>query len=130
VGTVGVNGEVLNGSALALAAFDSVIPHGGLFVTIALIPFAYSTILGWAYYGEKCTSYLLGTKWVKLYRIFFTILVLPGALLSLEFVWSLANILNGLMAIPNLIGLFLLASVIRRETKIFDLALKREKGIV
>ncbi len=130
VGTTGANGAVLNGSALALAAFDSVIPHGGLFVTIALIPFAYSTILGWAYYGEKCIEYLFGINTVKLYRILFTILVLPGALLNLEFVWSLANILNGLMAIPNLIGLFLLGSVIAKETKLFDHMLQREKGAV
>ncbi|MBI5274391.1 MAG: sodium:alanine symporter family protein [Chlamydiales bacterium] len=129
LGTRGDNGLMLNGSALALAAFNSVIPHGGLVVTIALIPFAYSTILGWAYYGEKCIEYLGGVRIVIFYRILFTLLVLPGSLLSLEFVWSLANILNGLMAIPNLIGLFLLAHIITKETKIFDRALQYEQGV-
>lgn len=127
IGQTGANGEVLNGSALALRAFDAVIPKGGLIVTIALIPFAYSTILGWAYYGEKCTEYLLGIKWTIPYRILYTLVVFPGAILNLKVIWGVANIMNGLMAFPNLVGLFLLAGVIGKETALFDKLLKSEK---
>lgn len=129
LGEKGSSGEILNGSALALAAFDKVLPKGGVIVTIALIPFAYSTILGWAYYGEKCVEYLGGIHTVKFYRVIFSLVVLPGALLNLEFVWSLANILNGLMAIPNLIGLFLLARVIGKETQLFDHIVRKERAL-
>lgn len=128
LGKVGADGKILDGSALALAAFDKVIPGGGLIVTIALIPFAYSTILGWAYYGEKCVEYLFGEKATTIYRVIFTILVIPGAVLSLQFVWSFANIMNGLMAFPNLIGLFLLAGVVARETTSFEHLLRKEKA--
>jgi AGCS family alanine or glycine:cation symporter len=127
LGEIGLDGKVLNGSALALAAFDKVIPHGGLFVTIALIPFAYSTILGWAYYGEKCVEYLLGIKATVYYRILFTLLVLPGAMLDLEIVWAFANIMNGLMAFPNLIGLFFLTSIVSSETKLFEILIRKER---
>ena len=129
LGKTGTNGEVLNGSAMALQAFDALIPYGGLIVTIALIPFAYSTILGWAYYGEKCVEYIFGIKAVKIYRVVFTLVVLPGAMLSLEMIWGFANVMNGLMAFPNLIGLFCLAGVIARETKAFDLIVKKERGL-
>ena len=101
LGQQGADGKVLDGSALALAAFDNVIPHGGVIVTIALVPFAYSTILGWAYYGEKCMEYLFGVRATTLYRILFTLVVLPGAMLGLEVVWGFANIMNGLMAFPT-----------------------------
>ncbi len=123
----GIDGKPLDGSALALSAFDAVIPHGGLIVTIALIPFAYSTILGWAYYGEKCIEYLFGLKATKVYRILFTLLVYPGAILSLDLVWGFANMMNGLMAFPNLIGLFLLGGLVAKETRVFEGILIREK---
>ncbi len=128
LGELGPNGMLLDGSALALRAFDKVLPGGGLIVTIALIPFAYSTILGWAYYGEKCIEYLLGAKAVLVYRALYSFLVIPGAILNLKIVWGFANIMNGLMAFPNLIGLFLLAPVVAKETKVFELLLKKEKS--
>ncbi|GAB4188932.1 MAG: sodium:alanine symporter family protein [Simkaniaceae bacterium] len=128
LGQTGADGKPLDGSALALSAFDAVIPHGGLIVTIALIPFAYSTMLGWAYYGEKCVEYLFGVKATTVYRILFTLLVLPGAVLSLNIVWGFANMMNGLMAFPNLIGLFLLGGLIAAETKVFEGILKYEKN--
>lgn len=128
LGELGPDGKLLNGSALALAAFDKVIPRGGLIVTIALIPFAYSTILGWAYYGEKCIEYLFGIKATVVYRIIFTLLVAPGAILNLEFVWGLANIMNGLMAFPNLIGLFFLTGIVAKETKLFEMLIKKERA--
>lgn len=127
LGEFAPNGQVLDGSALALRAFDKVLPGGGLIVTIALIPFAYSTILGWAYYGEKCVEYLFGMKIVPYYRMLYAVLVIPGAILNLKIVWGLANLMNGLMAFPNLIGLFLLAPVVIKETKLFEKLLKEEK---
>ncbi|MBP9840897.1 MAG: sodium:alanine symporter family protein [Simkaniaceae bacterium] len=126
LGQVDANGVLLNGSSLALHAFDAVIPWGGVIVTIALIPFAYSTILGWAYYGEKCIEYLVGIRWVKPYRLLATLVVFPGAMLSLELAWGFSNMMNGLMAFPNLIGLFLLAGVIGHETHVFDRIVQSE----
>ncbi|MEX0961566.1 MAG: sodium:alanine symporter family protein [Simkaniaceae bacterium] len=127
LGQRGADNQVLDGAALALKSFDAIIPHGGLIVTIAIVPFAYSTILAWAYYGEKCVEYLFGIKAVKPYRLIYTLLVFPGAILGLEMIWGMANILNGLMAFPNLIGLFMLGSVIAAETKTFDHILRVEK---
>jgi len=120
LGQVDAAGKVLNGNSLVLRAFDSVLPGGGIIVTIALIPFAFSTTVGWAYYGEKCLEYLFGPRSTKYYRVIYTLLVVPGALLSLDMVWGIANILNGLMAFPNLIGLLLLGGVVAKETKSFD----------
>lgn len=127
LGQTGVDGKLLNGSALVLKAFNVAIPKGGLIVTIALIPFAFSTTLGWAYYGEKCVEYLFGVRSIWPYRLIYTLLVLPGAILSVELIWDIANLLNGLMAFPNLIGLFFLGSIVAKETKAFDHLRKREK---
>ncbi len=127
-GDLGPSGKMIDGSNLALHAFDKLLPYGGLIVTIALIPFAYSTILGWAYYGEKCMEYLFGERINKIYRLIFTLLVLPGAMLSLDFVWGFANIMNGLMAFPNLVGLIFLGGVIAKETSNFEKILKFEKA--
>lgn len=127
LGQTDVEGKLLTGSILVLKAFNTVIPGGGMIVTIALIPFAFSTIIGWAYYGEKCLEYLCGQKSVIYYRILYIVLILPGAVLSLDLVWGLANILNGLMAFPNLIGLFCLAGVVAKETDLFDKLRLQEK---
>lgn len=127
LGETGSNGAMLDGSALALRAFDSVIPYGGVVVTIAIIFFAYSTILGWAYYGEKSVEYLFGERSTKYYRILYTLVVFPGALMNLKVVWGVANIMNGLMAFPNLVGLLFLGGIVSHETKLFDKLLKREK---
>ncbi len=112
---------------MALKAFDTALPYGGLIVAIALIPFAYSTILGWAYYGEKCIEYLFGYRATKTYRVIYTLLVFPGAVLGLNLVWGFANMMNGLMAFPNLIALFALAGLISKETHFFKHLLKKEK---
>lgn len=129
VGELDSTGKVLDGSALALRAFDRLMPYGGIIVAIALFPFGYSTVLSWAYYGEKCVEYLFGIKSVKAYRIFFTLIVIPGAILSLKLVWHLATVFNGLMAIPNLIALVGLAGVIASETRFFEQVLKKEKQV-
>lgn len=128
VGTTDSNGQVLNGSLLALSAFKSSFPGGGMVVGISLILFGYSTILGWAYYGEKCMEYLFGVRIVRWYRVLFTAVLIPGAVLSLQTVWSFANIMNGLMAFPNLIGLFGLSSIVVAETKSFEKLLRIERG--
>jgi AGCS family alanine or glycine:cation symporter len=91
---------------------------GGHFVvTIGLVLFAYSTILGWSYYGEKSIEYLFGEKVVMPYRIFYVLIVGVGAVAKLDLVWSLSDTFNGLMAIPNLIGLLMLSPVVVKETK-------------
>ena len=127
LGQTDANGEMLNGLALVLKAFDTVIPFGGLLVTIALVPFAFSTMLGWAYYGEKSVEYLAGERSIIPFRIFFILMVFPGTILSLNMVWGIANIMNGLMAVPNLIGLFFLAGIVAKETRHFDGIVLKEK---
>ncbi len=99
------DGGLLNGAPLTIAAFDAVIPFGGFIVVIGSILFGYSTIIGWAYYGEKCSEYLLGSKSIFWYRFFFTLFAFFAVAIPLEIVWSLADIANAFMAIPNLIGI-------------------------
>lgn len=127
LGQSGADGVPYNGSVLALKAFDSILPGGGVIVTISVILFAYSTIIGWAYYGEKCMEYLCGVKIVPWYRLLFTLALIPGSVLGLQVVWCFANIMNGLMAFPNLIGLFGLSAVIKAETNSFVTLLKKER---
>jgi AGCS family alanine or glycine:cation symporter len=108
----------LTGAELTTVAFDTTLPGGiGEFiVTFGLIFFAYSTILGWCYYGEKSIEYLLSERAVKTYRVFFVIFVAIGAMLKLELVWKVSDIMNGMMAFPNLIGLIGLSGIIASET--------------
>jgi len=107
------------GAELTTIAFNAGLRSsiGSIVVTVGLILFAYSTILGWSYYGEKSLEYLLGARWVMPYRIAFTIVVAVGAVVELQLVWSLADVMNGLMALPNLIGLLGLSGVIFNETR-------------
>jgi len=105
------------GAELTTTAFQAGIPGGAYIVTIGLMLFAYSTILGWCYYGEKSMEYLFGKGSVKPYRIVFVLFVGVGAVAKLGLVWNLSDTFNGLMAIPNLIGLLLLTPVIVKETK-------------
>jgi AGCS family alanine or glycine:cation symporter len=126
-GTLGADGLPLTGSAMALLAFENVFPYGGFVVTISVILFGYSTILGWAYYGEKCMEYLFGLRIVVWYRFLFIAFLIPGAVLSLQTVWSFANIMNGLMAFPNLLALFGLSSIVVAETRSFEQLLRFER---
>lgn len=121
------NGNPLTGASMAIRAFDT-LSGGSYVVSIGLILFAFSTVIAWAYYGEKCFEYLFGEKYVILYRVIFSLLVIPGALLKLETVWILADISNGLMAIPNLIALIALSKVIRHETNLFLSKAEARKG--
>lgn len=113
------------GAELTTVAFASQMPGGGHVVTIGIILFAYSTILGWCYYGEKSIEYLFGVKAVLPYRIVFVIFVGLGAVAKLSLVWNISDTLNGLMAIPNLIGLLFLTPVVVSETKKYFAELKK-----
>jgi alanine or glycine:cation symporter, AGCS family len=114
-------------SALTRSAFDIGLPGntGGYIVTFGIIFFAFSTIIGWAYYGEKCVEYLLGVKALYPYRILYAAAICVGAGAKLELVWNFADVMNGLMAIPNLIGLLGLSGVVVAETERFLAARKR-----
>ena len=115
------------GAVLTISAFDKLLPGvGGWIVTFGIIFFAYSTILGWCYYGEKCCSYLLGEKFVLLYRLIYIASVFVGCVATLDLVWLFADTFNGLMAVPNLIALLLLSGVIAKESK--DFIAKRKSG--
>jgi len=127
LGTVGSDGKLLNGATLVMHAFRAVIPYGDVIVAIGLSLFGYSTVIGWAYYGEKCVEFLAGQKVIFLYRILFCAIVMFGALASFDLVWPLVDIMNGLMAFPNLIGIFGLSSVVILEANSFFALLKREK---
>lgn len=112
-----VSGET--GAPLTAMGFTRGIPGawGGIIVALGLIFFAYSTILGWSYYGEKSIEYLFGEVSVRPYRVLFCIFVGFGAVAKLDLVWSVADVFNGLMAVPNLIGLLFLAKVVVSETQ-------------
>ena len=108
------------GAAMTSAAFAATYGTvGSQLLTIALALFAFTTILGWNYYGERACIYLFGTKGVLPYRLIFIVLIACGAFLKLEAIWILADIVNGLMAIPNLIALIALSSVVVAETKLY-----------
>ncbi|MEZ5626342.1 MAG: sodium:alanine symporter family protein [Rhodocyclaceae bacterium] len=110
----------LSGAALSSSAFATAFPGvGAAFLAIALAVFAYTTILGWAYYGEKCWEYLLGTAVEKPYRIVWTLFVLLGAVAQLDFVWLVADTLNAFMALPNLVSLLLLSPVVAKLTQAY-----------
>jgi AGCS family alanine or glycine:cation symporter len=116
---MGVWDSGLDGAPLTVEAFSVGLSGnlGGYVVSLALIFFAYSTILGWSYYGEKSIEYLFGEVVVMPYRVVFTIVVFVGAILQLDLVWQLADTMNAAMAIPNLIGLLALAGVTRKLTR-------------
>jgi AGCS family alanine or glycine:cation symporter len=115
------------GAELTTFAFQSGFAGGKYIVTIGLMLFAYSTILGWCYYGEKSIEYIFGDKAVRPYRYAFILFVGVGAVAKLDFVWSLSDTFNGLMAIPNLIGLVALSPVIVKETKAYFSAAVEER---
>ena len=128
---------VQGGAPLTVSTFNQMLPgEGGMIVTVGLIFFAFSTILGWCYYGEKCAAYLLGDRFVPVYRFIYVMTVLLGCLAvqteeggdqsGVKLVWNIADTLNGLMAAPNLLALLLLTGVIVAETK--DFVAKRKSG--
>jgi len=108
----------LNGVVLTQSAFSTVFSHfGPALLTIFLVLFAFTTILGWNYYGERCFEFLFGIRFIWLYRVVFVVMVLLGGFIELDMVWIIADIVNALMALPNLIALLVLSPVVIAETK-------------
>lgn len=117
----------LAGAAMTDAAFKMAFPAwGGMLLMVGLVLFAFTTILGWNYYGERCVEYLMGVKAIMPYRIIFIVLIACGPFLKLEEIWVLADIVNGLMAIPNLIALLALSGVVVAETVAYQKHLKEQ----
>lgn len=123
-------GSLYTGSALTIAAFKTVLgPLGGWLVTIGIALFAFSTILGWEYHGEKAFEYLLNTHKLNIiYRLVFSCVVFFGVTMQLDLVWKLSDIANALMAIPNLICMLLLSGEIARDIREFQKILDKERG--
>lgn len=107
----------VQGAAMSHAAFSSVIPVGDKIVSVALAVFAFTTILGWSYYGERCVEFLGGPKTTVPFRILWVLAIPVGVMASLDLVWILASVLNGLMAVPNLIALAALSGVVAKLTR-------------
>ena len=99
--------------AFTTGLFDS----GGYVVTFGLILFAFTTILGWSYYGERCAEYLFGTRIITPYRLLWILAIFIGSVVKLELVWTFADVFNGLMALPNLVALLLLSPIVFSKTR-------------
>jgi len=121
---------VIKGAALTILSFGSALGKvGGWLVTIGIVLFAFSTILGWEYHGEKAFEYLFKShKYNMIYRIVFSLVVYVGATISLDLVWNFSDIANALMAIPNLICLLALSGEIAKDMKEFQAVIKAEKA--
>jgi AGCS family alanine or glycine:cation symporter len=117
LGVSNSQGELLNGASLTMHAFAKHLSFGSHLVSFCAALFAYTTILGWSYYGEKCVEYMVGTRWILPYRLLFIVLLVPGSALSMTTVWAFADIANGLMALPNLIALLFLGKKIAQSTR-------------
>ena len=109
----------VDGDKLTFMAFQQLPYIGTPILVIGIVAFAYSTVLGWSYYGERCVEYLFGTKGMIPYRIFFVLVLLIAPVISLDLVWTLSDIFNSLMAIPNLVALILLSGVVVKETNYY-----------
>lgn len=109
--------EITDGGVLTPLAFDQIPVIGPLILVVGIISFAFSTILGWAYYGERCVEYFAGKKGLIPYRVLYIAVAVIAPVVALDVVWDIADILNALMAIPNLIAVLLLSPVIVKETK-------------
>ena len=109
--------HIENGGQMTTAAFAQIPVLGPVILVFGIITFAYSTILGWSYYGERCAQYLLGSKAVLVYKLVFVAVVVVSPVVDLNVLWTVADILNALMAIPNLVAVLLLSGVIASETR-------------
>ena len=110
-------GNITDGGQLTTLAFSQIPVLGPIILVVGIITFAWSTILGWSYYGERCAQYLWGKRALLPYKLVFVAIVVVGPVLALDLVWTIADILNALMAIPNLIAVLLLSGVIAKETR-------------
>ena len=129
LGSTDANGVLLDGADLTLACFESVLGKpGAVVVSIGILLFAWSTILGWEYQGEKALEYLFKNRAIcYIYRIVFAIMVFFGSVAALDVAWSFSDIANGLMAVPNLISLIVLSGVLRKDTIAYHKQTKRSK---
>lgn len=109
--------EIVNGGVLTSMAFDQIPVIGPVILVVGIISFAYSTILGWAYYGERCVEYFAGKRGLIPYRVLYVAVLVVAPVVALDLVWLVADVLNALMAIPNLIAILLLSPIIVKETK-------------
>jgi AGCS family alanine or glycine:cation symporter len=107
----------LHGAAMTSAAFSSQLPYGDIILTLCIILFGFTTMLGWSYYGERCAEFLVGPKVIVPFRVLWVLGIFLGTQMSLELVWKMSDVLNGMMAIPNLIALVFLAPVVFRLSK-------------
>lgn len=130
LGMTDAAGELITGSALTIEAFKTILGEpGGWLVCIGIALFAFSTILGWEYHGEKAFEYIFKThKYNMVYRIFFSLIVFVGATTTLQIAWSFSDIANALMAIPNLICMLALSGVIASEMERYQKVIKEEKA--
>ena len=130
LGSVDKAGEIITGSALTIKAFSTVLgSFGGTVVSIGITLFAFSTIIGWEYHGEKAFEYIFKKpKYNIIYRVVFSLIAYIGATTTLEVVWSFSDVMNGLMAIPNLISLLALSGVIAKDVKEFQKVIEKEKA--
>lgn len=118
VGTVSADGELVKGAALTILAFSKGFgSFAGIFISIGIVLFSFSTLIGWSYYGERCVEYLFGIKYTKYYKAVFVVFVVIGCTSSLDLVWDVSDTFNGLMAVPNLIALALLSGEVIKLTK-------------
>jgi AGCS family alanine or glycine:cation symporter len=116
--TTGVWKTGVSGSELTTMAFNSAVPHlGKLAVTLSLLFFSFSSVIGWSYYGDRGIAYLWGGKATRSYKVMFCLLLPLGAVLKLELIWAVCDIANALMAIPNLVAVLLLSPVVFRLTQ-------------
>lgn len=114
----GRSGGIITGATLSAESFEATLPFAGHYiVTFGIIFFAFSTIISWSYYGDRCAEYLFGTWAIKYYRWIYVLLIPLGATIKLNLIWGLSDVANGLMAIPNLIGILGLSRVAVRETE-------------
>ncbi len=129
LGQTGADGQALQGVQLTMAAFSSALgPAGSYLVSIGIVLFAFSTILGWEYHGEKAFEYIVPRRGpIMAYRIIFSLIVYVGATQALDLVWNISDIMNALMAIPNLISLIVLSGTIKEEVERFQPILEKEK---
>lgn len=112
-----MDGAYQNASGdLTAAAMSTTIPFATVVVAICSFLFGFSTLIGWCYYGEKCFEYIFGSAYTKIYRVMFVALIMVGAVVSVPLVWAIGTLLNGFMAFPNLVGLFLLVPVVKKIT--------------
>lgn len=105
--------EAIDGTTLTGMAFGRVIPYGEQILAISTVLFAFATIVGWSYFGEQTAYYLGKEKGAQTYRLVYSLLTLPGCMLAPQMIWELSDVLNGMMAIPNLIGLFFLGKQVQ-----------------